>query len=1305
MASHEGYEELDRRLSWWKDRLGGLTSLQLPTDFPRPFPFKMVEGSETLDLSDETCLSILQLTLTLSKKLQKTVAPFTLILSAFSFLLHRYTFEQDIVVGSSSTSLNPLVLRLSVNEEDTFNDLVAHVKQTEEEAEKMEVPYDKLYSRLRPTVKEEELYGPLFKVRFFNLVDVSPETLEAENCDWTVFVQQIPDARRLLPIRIQVAYNNVLYSGERMKEMLSQIGHILSAVVERPDTVISELSLVTPKAQAVLPDPTVVLSDRWEGAIFDVFTRNALGEFADKTAISDNEKSYSYKEVLSATNRVANYLVSHNIAKEDVVTIYAARCASLVPAIMGVLKSGATFSVIDPAYPPQRQTIYLTVAQPKGLVILADAGQLHPEVRAFVTEELTIRCELADFHIDRLGVLEDTPDTEPGVEVGPDNIGTLSFTSGSTGIPKGVRGRHISLTHFYPWMSEEFGLSAADRFTMLSGIAHDPIQRDVFTPLFLGASIHIPRAEDIGNPGQLAAWVASTGITITHLTPAMGQLLSANAVTNMPSLRHAFFVGDVLTKRDVVRLQTLATNVVVVNMYGTTETQRAVSFLKVRNDSSMQLWKDILPAGRGMKDVQLLILNKKQSMVGIGEIGEIFVRSPHLSAGYLRLEDQTAIKFIVNPFTKQPLDRMYVTGDLGRYMSDGTVECVGRADDQVKIRGFRIELGEIDAFLSQHPHVRENVTLVRRDAYEEQTLISYFVPVKEGVWDLADIRKWLRQKLPSYSIPSVFVPLSRMPLTPNGKVDKNALPFPDTFLSRQRVGSEVPSEAMTPHEKAVLQVWQDVLGRADFTHTDNFFDIGGHSILATRLIFQLRQTFKMDIPLDILFRCPTVKDISSAILRLDDVSLQTTAAPEEAAPVDLAAEARLDPAIVASDEQRAAFEAQSEAVARNSVFLTGATGFLGAFILAHLLSSHPTRQVHCLVRGATRDAGMQRLKANLEAHHLWCDAHAARVHAVVGDLAKPRFGLTDEEFTALAGRVGSVIHNGALVHWVYPYQKLKGPNVGGTLEALRLACTGPLKPVHFVSSTSVFDTAHYVDKNTPVLEDDDLAGGLQLRVGYGQSKWVSERLVIEARSRGIPTTIIRPGYITGDSLSGVTNTDDFIWRLVAGCIQLRQVPVMLNTVNMCPVDFVAAAIVRINDVRASLNAAYHMYNPNRMRFQDFFSYLVSYGYALETVDYMEWRKSLMDLTLTSGDNALFPLLHFVLDDLPTSTKSPVLDTANTQRVLEGSPVVCASIESLMGLYLANLVAAGFLPAPASDAQKQLPAVKAPLAVLTRSDRA
>ncbi|TPX41142.1 hypothetical protein SeMB42_g05706 [Synchytrium endobioticum] len=1332
-------------LSRWSLRLANLTELILPTDYPRPIPLKVVEADLVHALREPAALSLMTLSLaarhstlpTTSHPATSSASPFTILLAAFVVLLHKYTGEEDILVGSSSSVANPLLLRMKVPDSASFLDIVNHVLQTEREAAADEIPFaDILYGLFHDSTADP--LPSLFNVRFFDLTETTPATLEAttssSSCDITIFVTQSPSVRRILPIELRVTYNSVLFAQDRILDTLDQLEMLLDAAAKNPSCPIAKISIVTDRAKRVTPNPLADLGwDNFVGAIPDIFARNAQAhphricvvESKDNTTQGlSNLRQFTYKHIHEASNVVAHHILQNGIQREDVIVLYSYRGVDLVVAIMGVLKAGATFSVIDPAYPAQRQIIYLSVAKPRGLIILRKAGVLVDQVRTFVTESLQIVCEIPALEmldngsviggsftsscsiLDVLDHAQQFQSRDTGVVLGPDSVGTLSFTSGSTGIPKGVRGRHFSLTHFYPWMKEEFELSQNERFTMLSGIAHDPIQRDIFTPLFLGAQLRIPTVNDIGSPGRLAEWMAAQEITVTHLTPAMGQLLSANATTLMPFLRNAFFVGDVLTKRDVLRLQHLAVNVNIINMYGTTETQRAVSYLRIpppsTNPGFLSEQKDIMPAGTG-------------------EVGEIFVRSSGLAEGYLGLNDATASKFVSNPFNpngpalgasapfyKGPRDRMYRSGDLGRYRPDGLVECTGRSDDQVKIRGFRIELGEIDTHLSQHPRVRENVTLVRRDKYEEQTLVSYFVPLvaSDNIDELiSDIREYLKNKLPTYAVPTVFVPLARMPLTPNGKVDKNALPFPDTALSggytADKGAATVSAEDMTPTQRAIAEIWASMLSPSTpIKVTDNFFDLGGHSIMATRLVFALRTKMALDVPLDIVYSEPTVKGMAHELdrLRITDLNLapgaqETISSPTlpslEKLDFDYAIDedALDDPAITAGSLK---FEMPN--AVNMTVFLTGATGFLGAFLLSELLIRYPGAKVMCLVRAPTDEAGMSRLRENGARHLVWSDdwARDGRVQILTGDLSHPHFGICDAEWTRLTQEVDVIVHNGALVHWVYPYSKLKGPNVQGTIEALKLASTYKIKPLHFISSTSVLDTSHYSDmvglgEAGLVPESDNLEGSrVGLRNGYGQSKWVAERLCMRARSRGVPVTIVRPGYIMGDARTGVTNTDDFIWRLVKGCIQLGRIPRIANVVNMTSVEYVAGVVAAIVACPEALKFGnFHMWNNQRYRFDDLFSSISQHGWKVEPTDYISWRTSLMDLTIATQDNALFPLLHFVLDDLPTSTRSAELDDRNAQNIAKSAGITCQSMKSTISLYYGYLAAVGFLDQPTS----------------------
>lgn len=818
---------------------------------------------------------------------------------------------------------------------------------------------------------------------------------------------------------------------------------------------------------------------------------------------------FTYKQIDEASNILAHHFLAKGVRRGDVVMVYAHRGVDLVVAVMGVLKAGATFSVIDPAYPPARQNIYLQVAQPRALVVIEKAGKLSPVVREYLTEELSILTEVPALAIQDDGTLvggdvggKDVlseqvtlKDIRTGVVVGPDSTPTLSFTSGSEGIPKGVRGRHFSLTYYFPWMAATFGLSENDRFTMLSGIAHDPIQRDIFTPLFLGARLLVPTADDIGTPGRLAEWMSENKATITHLTPAMGQLLSAQATVPIPSLHHAFFVGDILTKRDCLRLQSLARNVAVVNMYGTTETQRAVSYFQVpslnTNATFSQSQKDVIPAGKGMLDVQLLVVNRhhRDQICGVGEIGEIYVRAGGLAEGYLRLPEMTGTKFIPNWFVpsdhwaasspvaepEEPWrefymgarDRLYRTGDLGRYTPDGNVECSGRADDQVKIRGFRIELGEIDTHLSQHPLVRENVTLVRRDKDEEPTLVSYIVPLQsegleglmsadEGAGEdgdeivrglrkyrklIKEVREYLKGRLPSYAVPTVVVPLTRLPLNPNGKIDKPALPFPDTAQlsaaaqrkKRTKVGAgeaeeEEAETLLSPVQRELRDIWAGLLTHTgeEITPASNFFELGGHSILATRMIFEVRKKFVADVALGAIFKYPTLGALAGEIERLKghgELAIQQLAGGESTQAEKEAEVDRVKGEDYAGDARALvktlpeSFPSVGKLEGRSTVFLTGATGFLGVYLLRELLgrTEPAVRKVVVHVRAADKEKGMERVRTSCEAYGVWSEDWEGRIECVTGELGSERLGVSEWEWKMLVEEVDVIIHNGAQV--------------------------------------------------------------------------------------------------------------------------------------------------------------------------------------------------------------------------------------------------------------------------------------------------
>ncbi|KAM0794352.1 hypothetical protein BDR22DRAFT_876217 [Usnea florida] len=1141
------------------------------------------------------------------------------------------------------------------------------------------------------------------------------------------------------------------------------------------------------RLENALPDPTsdLHLSD-FVGAIQDIFSDNAR-KYPDRLCVVETassmmpQREFSYKQIDEASNLIAHHFLQRGIQRDEVIMIYAYRGVDLCIAIIAILKAGATFSVVDPAYPPDRQITYLDVARPRGLIVIEkasrDEGRLSARVRTWIQEHLELRAELPGLEVLNDGSVkggsftQDTNDVlleqqplkskHPGVIVGPDSTPTLSFTSGSEGRPKGVRGRHFSLTHYYPWMAEAFNLSDKDQFTMLSGIAHDPIQRDIFTPFFLGARLLVPAKEDIQHT-RLAEWMQTYGATVTHLTPAMGQILVGGASAEFPSLRNAFFVGDQLIKRDCRLLQQLAPNCNIINMFGTTETQRAVSYfaLPSRNEDPEYLSRmpSVIPAGRGMQNVDLLVVDRasleqgKPRLCGVNEQGEIFVRAGGLAEGYLGSEDLNREKFIPNFFLKNPniwqeneqrtlkstgpqepwrnfwkgpRDRLYRTGDLGRYITEsgGNVECTGRADNQIKIRGFRIEIGEIDTYICQHPLVRENVTLVRRNKDEEPTLVSYIVPEikewtpwleKKGQLDdveddtmigmlkrfrllREDVRASLRTKLPSYAVPSVVIPLRTLPLTPNYKVDRKVLPYPDAAeLATAASASRTARSQWTEIQKTVGEIWASRIGIPTETlDLDNgFIDSGGHSLRAQEVLFDIKRWAKISISMNTLFQNSSLRDFSNVIAAaLEDREKKADSTPPE---MDYA----LDGEVLKVKSLPSSFP--TGVVKVETILITGGTGFLGASILEKILNRSDGVRVIALVRAKSSSEAFTRIKTSLIAYNSWSDSWEARLKVIPGDLSKPKLGLSPEVWYLLESTVDVVIHNGARVHWIYTYTSLKPTNVLSTLDCITLCANGKPKHLTFVSSTAVLDTKYYAAVITPISESDPLDHSRKcLSTGYAQSKFVSEYLVREAGRRGLTGTVVRPGYITGNPTGGICPLDDFLLRMLKGSIQLSSRPDLgSNTINLVPVSYCANIVVSASlyPPHQQSVAVLHVTPRPQLSFNAFLETLQRYGYTAPKVPYPIWRSSLEDYvsaSSTAEPHALLPLFDWVTTDLPSDTNSRNLDDRNAQAVLsransgddssdheDGIKETWVEMtQEIVSTYLAYMVEIGFVPPP------------------------
>ncbi|MGB8194269.1 MAG: thioester reductase domain-containing protein, partial [Chitinophagaceae bacterium] len=785
-----------------------------------------------------------------------------------------------------------------------------------------------------------------------------------------------------------------------------------------------------------------------------------------------------------------------------------------------------------------------------------------------------------------------------------------------------------------------------------------------FAALLTGGQVYIYEDEVVHNPHELLNTADKDGITILEIVPSLLQvMLEELTAKEHPALRQMRWLiptGEALPPALCNRWFELYPHVPLLNAYGPTECSDDVTHYALYAPPSADT--STVPIGRPVNNAKLYILDAFLQPVPVGVTGEIYVGGICVGRGYLNNAALTDKTFITDPFSTGPDARLYKTGDLGRYLADGNILFLGRIDNQVKLRGFRIELDEIEAVINKHPFIHQSVVTARKDTNGLSHLVAYIVFHKDETLAVSDLKSYLKEQLPEYMVPSLYVTLDALPLTSNGKTDRNALPAPAGQLERS-----VPYKAPeTTTEIILAELWAEMLGLQQVGVNDNFFEIGGHSLMVVKLITRIRETFSIQLPIRSLYEALTIAELGEVIDRISDQ-------PENAivSAIDLNKEVFLD-----DDIQPA--HASHQTFANNNLFLTGATGFLGAYLL-HELLEQTNATVYCHVRASNTDDGFEKIKSNLVRYKLWNAAQASRIVAVPGDLSKPALGLSASQFDELSRIVDVVYHNGALVNFTYPYQLLKKPNVDGTREVLRFACHGKLKPVHYVSTVGVFYPSAEADMRI-IHEDDPPGDGNLLFDGYSQSKWVAEKIVNIAQSRGLPVTIYRPGKVTADSKTGEGGPDDFATAIMKSCLKTRIMPDLNPFVDMTPVDYVSKAMVRLSLCKEQCGKSFNLVNPNPMRLQKIVSALSSFGYYLQQHPFEEWVDGLIRYSEQTESKSMswLPMITEKMSD-GTSLVAFYLkgnykfDSNNTVQALDGTGIACPTVRKLLENYLIHLL--------------------------------
>ena len=1192
------------------------------------------------------------------------VTPANVVQAAWSVVLARRGLSKDVLFGVTVSGrsggfagsesmvglfINTLPLRIRMKEGATLANLLTQVSEQHLELEQHAGTPLVDVQAAAPVRGQAALFETIVVFENYPLEGALDRSGSAQRIENVRAVERnnFPLTVVVMPgesMHFSMAFDTARMSGQDAEQLFQGLNAVLTSFAQDVHAPLGSVSLLPPEERHKLLVEWNDTALDYPAVCMHELVQAQVRRTPEAVAVISGTRTLTYAELNRRANQLAHHLRRLGVESETRVGLCVERTEDIVIGLLGILKAGGVYVPLDPAYPQERQALILEDAQ---VPVLITQQRLAPEL-----PDCTARRLFLDADWPAIGA-ESTED--PVHTTTPEKVAYLIYTSGSTGRPKGVMIEHRNAVAFLAWATRIWAPKDLAGTLASTSICFDISVFEIFAPLSVGGRVIVAR-----NALELPELPAVREVTLLNTVPsAMAALLRAGAAIP-PSVGIVNLAGEPLSGALVDQVYALGHVREVYNLYGPSETTTYSTYSLVRRGETPNI-------GRPVGNTQVYVVDQDLQPVPVGVMGEVYIGGAGVARGYLGRPELTAERFLRSPFGPGPDARMYKVGDLARWLPTGELEYLGRMDHQVKLRGFRIELGEIGAVLMQHPGVREAVVVVREDAGTEKQLVAYVVARGEQAPEPSELRSYLKSKLPEFMVPSAFVSLEAMPLLPNGKLDRGALPAPRSGrvrLAREHV------EPRTPTEESLAAIWRQALGVEQVGIHDNFFEIGGHSLLLYRVLGLARSAYAVEIPLRALLKAPTLADMARAIEAVREGTLQAddTAARMEA---DAVLEAEIDPRKVPA----------ASPGAPRTLLLTGATGFLGAFLLEELCRKTEAR-IYCLVRCESEQDGLRRIRKNLEGYSLWSEALASRIVPIRGDISQPLLGLSEAEFQRLSEEVDAIYHNGALVNFLFLYDSMRAANVLGTKEILRLATRTRAKPLHYVSTISVLP----LGRQEPILEDAPLDTPTSVAGGYSQTKWVAEKLVKEASLRGLPVTIYRPGRVTGHSRTGAWNTDDLVCRTLKGCIRLGAAPHLEPLIDLTPVDYVSGAIVDLSMRPEALGKTYHIVNPHLIGADVMWGHMNAFGYGLRTLRYDEW---LARLSSTAGSDRELSELLLILQQIPLEDRGVggprmvVCDSRQAVEALRGTETACPPVDlGLVSTYLGSLVSRGFLEAPA-----------------------
>ena len=874
-------EILEQQANFWQQQLADICSpLELPTDRPRP-PVQTYRGNKFYFQLDTSLYQRLQI---LSQEANSSL--FMTLLAALVILLSRYSDKQDILIGTpvanrhhdQTESLigffaNTIVLKTRTEGNPSFRELLQQVRQFALSAySNRDIPFEKVVEMLQP--QRSLSHTPLFQVMFD--LEPKPDYGEFSNLKLLSIDREHKTAKFDLTLSMVDCpegfggyweYNSDLFDRETIARMASHFQTLLSAIAAYPEAKIEQLPLLEPKERhKLLVDWNQTQTKPLAQSVCQLFQQQAR-QTPDAIALQHEERSLTYRELDEQSTQLASYLQQLGVTAETLVGICIERSLEMVVGLWGILKAGGAYVPLDPAYPQERITYILQDTQ---LAIVLTQGRFQARFHNLEVRSLPI-----DTDWEAISQAPIVPPREPN----PDDLAYVIYTSGSTGKPKGVEICHRSLANFSQSAIANYEIVPQDRVLQFASISFDAAAEEIYPCLCCGGTLVLRTDGMLASSQQFWQRCQDWHITVADLPTAYWHLLMAEptASSMLPNQLRLVIIGGERAMPGAIKqwqdfVTQLPTPPKLINTYGPTEATVVTTFYPL--DKGNDAAKDIhsLAIGKPLNNIQIYVLNHQMQPVPIGVPGELYIGGAGLARGYLNRPELTAEKFVPNPFRQnlareteqfQVSERLYKTGDLVRYRSDGNLEFIGRLDNQIKLRGFRLELGEIEAILHQQENIQEAVVVVHQTDSGDKCLIGYVVPMVtiEIERFTEKIKAKLREILPEYMVPAAIVPLESLPTTVSGKIDRHALPAPP---EPQRVSSEngLPQTAV---ERKIVEIWESLLPVKAVARSENFFDLGGTSLLLIRVCEQLRCHLEVELSIVEMFQHPTVSSLAAHI--------------------------------------------------------------------------------------------------------------------------------------------------------------------------------------------------------------------------------------------------------------------------------------------------------------------------------------------------------------------------------------------------------------------------------------------------------